>query len=157
MTADIQRVLKDQIRTRIRRTKRKNQTIPEEQPEPTTSYGDPSKRREGRSGVDLIIGTDHGAGSSRILCKTNLLDSEKRRAAGNIEFGSRLIQIGNIICKKDTEEILKQVAPAMQKMKKRLENGKIVGMMDEKKRNRNVFFAQECTTLSHCKTSQRWQ
>ena len=90
---------------------------------PKFTYGDPF--------VDVIMGSDHGAGSSRFIVKINLKSSQSQREKGRIEYGSRVINFGNIRCKKDDAEILLKVTPNLNDMIKKLKHGKIVGVTNE--------------------------
>ena len=101
--------------------------------------------------VDVVIGSDHGGGKSRILGKINLTNSQSRRDIGKIEHGARIHQFGNIDCKKDKAEILELIAPSLNKTLKKLEDGMLVGVKDGNK-NVEVFYlpkyAKPSLTLS---------
>ena len=100
----------------------------------TLTYGYPSPELDnGKLGVDVVIGSDHGGGKSRILGKINLTDSQSRRDMEKIEHGARIQQFGNIDCKKDKAEILECIAPSLNETLKKLEDGMLIGIKDEEK------------------------
>ena len=94
---------------------------------------------DGKFGVDIVLGSDHGGGKSRLVSKINLTSSQSRRDFNKIEHGSRTFQFGNIDCKKDKAEILALIAPSVNETMERLKNGMLVGVKDEKN-NLEVLF-----------------
>ena len=78
----------------------------------------------GYPNVDIVIGSDHGAGKSRFIMKANLLSSQLRRENKAVKYGSRTIHFGNIDCKKDTSAIHKQLTPYINASLKKLKEGK---------------------------------
>jgi hypothetical protein len=88
---------------------------------------------DGKNGINIVIGQDQGQGSSQLLAKMNLLAASEIKKTGKIEDGSRVIQYGCIECKKDTEPILREVAPALEKTISQLEEGMLMGVEDEEK------------------------
>ena len=87
---------------------------------------------DGSFGVNVIVGSDHGGGSSQLLAKVNYLPASKRREeSGKIENGSRVIQYGCVKCRKDKAPILLEVAPALNKTLQDLDRGCLVGFEDE--------------------------
>ena len=94
---------------------------------------------DGTTGVNVIVGSDHGCGSSQLLAKLNYESSTVRRETGKIEGGSRVTQYGCIQCRKDKEPILLQVAPTLNKTLSNLEKGMLMGLQD-KDRNIDVVY-----------------
>ena len=108
--------------------------IKKEEGNSTLTYGYPSPELgNGKLGVEVVIGSDHGGGKSRILGKINLTDSQSRRDMEKIEHGARIQQFGNIDCKKDKAEILECIAPSLNETLKKLEDGMLIGIKDEDK------------------------
>ena len=84
----------------------------------------------GQPKVDIVIGSDHGAGKSRFLMKSNLLSSADRRKNVSVKHGSRVYHFGNIDCKKDTSIIHKQLSPYINEYLKKLKGGRLIGVKD---------------------------
>ena len=82
-------------------------------------------------GVNVLIGSDHGIGSLQLLAKLLYFDALYRRQTGKIEEGARVTQYGCIVCKKDKEPIMAQVAPTMEKTITALETSMMIGVEDE--------------------------
>jgi hypothetical protein len=82
-------------------------------------------------GVNVVIGSDHGAGSCQLLAKLLFFAALHRRETGMIEDGTRVTQYGCIVCKKDKEPIMAQVAPTMEKTITELETYMMIGVEDE--------------------------
>lgn len=78
-------------------------------PEAEVKNGYSSKLRNGRRGLDLVAGADHGDKAVRIVAKINLKSPQERRERAKAEYGCRLLSLGNIDCKKDTAEIMSLV------------------------------------------------
>ena len=93
----------------------------------------------GKFGVNLNFGSDHGKGSSQLLAKLNYLCAANGRKTGRLEDGARVTQFGYIKCRKDKKEILAQVAPHMNETMKAFREGMLAGMIDEFD-NREVVF-----------------
>ena len=68
-----------------------------------------------KKGVICIIGSDHGAGKSRYLIRTNYLPSSERRRTNKVDAGTRTLQFCEVKCKKDTHEIQSKIAPTVNK------------------------------------------
>ena len=72
-------------------------------------------------GMFIIIGADHGAGTSRYLARTKLLDSKSCRQHDNkTYYGPRTVQFAEVDCKKDVFEVQAKVALTINKAKKQL-------------------------------------
>ena len=81
-----------------------------------------------QTGIDLVMGADHGAGRFCLIMKANLLFSLERRTNGHIEHGSREYTFGQIKCRKDTAEITYQVSAPVNEMIAQFHTQKLMGV-----------------------------
>ena len=84
-----------------------------------------------KKGVNVLVGSDHGIGSLQLLAKLLYLSALYRKETGKIEEGTRVTQYGSIVCKKDKEPIMAQVAPTTEKAITELETSMMIGVEDE--------------------------
>ena len=83
--------------------------------------------RNGRNmAVDIVVGSDHGQGSSRFVVKINLLHSEARKESGKIQTGSRQFTFAKIRCRKEREEFLNLISPHLRSMCREIKHCKLV-------------------------------
>ena len=111
------------------------------------TFGYPSKVRDGRSGVDIVSGSDHGAGASRFVSKLNLSSPEDRKLNSNPSLNCRQVSFGLIDCKKDAAEILDLVSDDVNKGMKELVDGKLVGFKDMIKNTRSAIIPRGSTNI----------
>ena len=126
------------------------------------TFGYPSRFvPTGETTVHVVLGSDHGTGACRVLGKVNYLSSKERWVAGNIEHGSQIIQFGNIKCKKETPDVLKLIAPEVNKMIERLQSGMLVGIRHTITDDIHTVFLPKkstniCTVFSNNKVYLKW-
>ena len=111
------------------------------------TFGYPSKVRDGRSGVDIVSGSDHGAGASRFVSKLNLSSPEDRKLNSNPSLNCRQVSFGLIDCKKDAAEILDIVSDDVNKGMKELVDGKLVGFKDMFNNTRSAIIPRGSTNI----------
>ena len=122
------------------------------------TFGYPSNIRDGRSGVDVICGSDHGAGASRFVSKINLSSPDYRKVHNNPSLNCRQVSFGLIECKKDAAEILDLVSEDVNKGMKELAGGKLVGFKDQYNNVRSTILPrgathielENTTTIKYC-------
>ena len=95
------------------------------------------------NGVNVIVGSDHGCGTSQLLAKVNYESALERRKTDTIEGGSRVIQYGCVKCRKDKEPILRQVAPSLNKTIHDLDKEMLIGAYGADKNIDVVYTAKE--------------
>ena len=105
--------------------------------------------------VNVTIGCDHGAGSSRFVGKVNYLSSQERRRAGKVEHGSRIFTFGNVKCKKDKQSIMNMMAPYVNDTISKLQNGKIIGLLHKKSMKVEIFILPKESTNFKVKQSSK--
>ena len=113
------------------------------------------------NGVNVIVGSDHGCGTSQLLAKVNYESALERRKTDTIEGGSRVIQYGCVKCRKDKEPILRQVAPSLNKTIHDLDKGMLIGAYDKDKNTDVVYIPKEAresirTTMKNGKVMMEW-
>ena len=96
-------------------------------------YGYNSKVFEGKMGVMIIIGSDHGCSKSRFLIRTNYLDSKSRRKMNKADYGTRTLQFAEVDCKKDVCDVHSKIAPDINIAIKKLGESKLVALKVGKK------------------------
>lgn len=118
---------------------------------PTYGYG--LKRREGRKDIDVIAGADHGACASRYVSKINLKSPyECRRLLDGsrnikLERFSRIIIFALMECQLDKSDVQRHLKDDLNDGFKKVENGKLVGVIDEKNMIRAKVIPKEAECL----------
>ena len=92
----------------------------------------------------IILGADHGAGKSRYLIRTNILDSKSRRTNDNkTDYGTRTLQFAEIDCKKDVYQIQQKIAPVINEAKKKIESSMLVAVKNENNDVKCIFIPKD--------------
>ena len=104
------------------------------------------------TGVNCLIGADHGAGKSRYLLRVNYLPSSSRRETNRVDYGTRTYQFAEVDCKKDTAEIQSKIAPVVNEAIRNMSNSKLMAF---KSGNKVVckFIPKEAHNIRTCMTS----
>ena len=78
--------------------------------------------------VNVIIGSDHGARSSKFLFRVNLVSPSKMQKLENINSQSIIFQFATITCKKDTADVISLIENQINKCIHDFKYGCLVGI-----------------------------
>ena len=102
---------------------------------PLFSTHTPSKN----DGTYVMIGTDHGQGTSQFMIRILLGSSRLRHIHNRPDFNSRDINYATIKCRKDPYEILKLTSDETQGCIKHLNTHKLIALSDDSSLIRCIF------------------
>ncbi len=85
---------------------------------------------ESQNAVYVLIGTDHGQGTSQFLLQLNLGSSEERRQRLCPGLNTRTFPFATIKCQKDTDKILRMAKPEVEDGIKLLRTKQLVAVFD---------------------------
>ena len=112
-------------------------------PNEIKSYGYPK--------VNLFLGSDHGAGSSKFLFRANLISPYEMFHLDNIDSQSLIFQFANITCKKDSADVISILNKEINKYIHDFCLGKLVAIKNELNEKTKVVFLP--TYVSDVKTT----
>ena len=78
--------------------------------------------------VSVILGADHGGGSSKFVFRVNLESPTNMRDMQNIDSKSLIFQFANITCKKDTGDIISLISKEINDSIHDIKYGRMVGV-----------------------------
>ena len=95
-------------------------------------------------GTYVLIGTDHGQGTSQFMMRILLGPSNNRRINNRPDFNTRDINYATIKCSKDPYEILKLTMQETNKFIHHLKNHKLIALAGESSLVRCIFVNIKC-------------
>ena len=101
----------------------------------------------GYPNVNIILGSDHGAGSSKFLFRANLASPTEMRDLDNIDSKSIIFQFASITCKKDTEDVISLINKEMNKCINDFRHGRLVGIKNEINNKIKVVYVPTYATM----------